>query len=128
MSHGATTTMEDFFELAKAFAADGWRVVLYDARDIEDRPTDLRGASVSLALGDELDADAVVALSPSADAFDALRAAGALPGETPVFVAAAQGATGSRRMPKRSPGRWARTHSSFPATRMPPGCSSTTRS
>jgi hypothetical protein len=111
MSHGATTTMEDFFELAKAFAADGWRAILYDARDIEDRPTDLRGAvaaaregpvatlvlvggsigaSVSLALGDELDADAIVALSPPRDAFDALRAARALPEGMPVFVAAAE--------------------------------------
>ena len=52
------------------------------------------GASVSLALGDEVNADGIVALSPPADAFDALPAARALPDDMPVLVAAAEGDDG----------------------------------
>src|SRR5215212_4797789 len=32
LSHGVTGTKEDFYGLAAALAADGWRVVAYDAR------------------------------------------------------------------------------------------------
>ena len=30
LSHGATGTKEDFYPIAEAFAADGWRVIAYD--------------------------------------------------------------------------------------------------
>ena len=111
MSHGATTTKEDFYDLAIAFAEDGWRVAAYDARDVADRPVDLRaivayeradgletlvlvggsiGASVSLSLAEELEADAVVSLSASGDTFDALDGAASLRGTIPVLVLAAR--------------------------------------
>ncbi len=111
MSPGATTTKEDFYDLAIAFAGDGWRVLAYDAREVEDRPVDLRaavarektegmrtlvlvggslGASVSLGLAEELEADAVVSLSASASSFDALNGAESLRGMVPVLVLAAR--------------------------------------
>jgi dienelactone hydrolase len=119
LSHGATGTKEDFYELAGAFAADGWRVIAYDARGAgqaggsmteASRREDLRavveyadppavrslllaggsiGASLSLAMARKLDAAAVVSLSAPSAAFGALEAAQALRG-TPVFVAAAE--------------------------------------
>jgi len=77
----------------------------------EDRPEDLRavveavsegtqhlvlvggslGAALSISMAAELDAEAVVALSPPADAYGALAAARALRGETPVLVVVAGG-------------------------------------
>jgi dienelactone hydrolase len=118
LSHGATGTKEDFYELAGAFAADGWHVIAYDARGAGQaggmtevsRREDLRavvayadppatrslllaggsiGASLSLAMAPKLDAEAVVSLSAPGAAFGALEAAEALR-ETPVFVAAAE--------------------------------------
>jgi len=110
MSHGATGTMEGFYELAPAFADAGWRVILYDARDVDDRPVDLSGAvdaareqrvdrlvligaslgaSVSLSMAEELGADAVVALSPSASTFGALQAVESFASDIGVFVVAA---------------------------------------
>jgi pimeloyl-ACP methyl ester carboxylesterase len=120
LSHGATGTKEGFFAAADAFAADGWRAIAYDARGVgestggprnEQRDTDLRavvdyarstgaktivlvggslGASLSLGMARELEADAVVALSPPAASFDAVGAAGDLRGEVPMFVAASE--------------------------------------
>lgn len=107
LSHGATGTKEDFYDVARAFADDGWRAIVYDAGD--DRETDLRtvvayardteartvvllggslGGSLSIAMADELDADAVVALSPPASAFGAGQAASSL--EAPLLVAVAE--------------------------------------
>ncbi len=119
LSHGATGTKEDLYGLATALAEDGWRVIAYDARGVgsstgvrgQDRPEDLRavvemargagaerlvllggslGGSLSIAMAARLRADAVVALSPPADAFGALRAAPALRGRLPVLVAVAE--------------------------------------
>ena len=108
LSHGATTTKEDLYETAVAFADDGWRAIAYDAGS--DREADIEavvghardtgaesivligsslGASLSIATASELHADAVVSLSASADAFGALGAAGEL--RVPLFVAAADG-------------------------------------
>jgi alpha-beta hydrolase superfamily lysophospholipase len=116
LSHGATGTKEDLYPLASAFASAGWLAIAYDARGVgestgargEHRDADLRavaefarsggsrsivlvggslGASLSIAMADELDASAVVSLSAPADAFGAIDAAGEL--EVPVFVAAA---------------------------------------
>ncbi|HEY7668111.1 MAG TPA: hypothetical protein VIE12_08305 [Actinomycetota bacterium] len=107
LSHGATGTKEDFYEVAQVFADDGWRAIAYDAGD--DREADLRavatyarntgatalvllggslGASLSIAMADELGADAVVALSPPASAFGAGEAAVSL--DAPLFVAVAE--------------------------------------
>jgi dienelactone hydrolase len=107
LSHGATGTKEDFYEIAQVFADDGWRAIAYDAGD--DREADLRavatyarntgvtalvllggslGASLSIGMADELDADAVVALSPPASAFGAGEAAVSL--DAPLFVAVAE--------------------------------------
>ena len=119
LSHGATGTKEDFFGLAATFADDGWRVIDYDARGVGDstgsgldRETDLRavvayardtgataivlvggslGASLSIAMAEELEADAVVSLSAPASSYDALQAAGELPRTTPVMLAVAEG-------------------------------------
>lgn len=111
MSPGVTTTKENFYDLAIAFVEDGWRVVAYDGREVDNRPVDLRatvahvsaeeirtlvlvggsiGASVSLSLAEELEADAVVSLSASASAFDALGAAASLRDMIPVLVLAAR--------------------------------------
>ena len=119
LSHGVTGTKEDFYGLASALAADGWRAVAYDARGAgtstgapeADREEDLRavvdharatggravllaggsvGASLSISMAQELEAGAVVSLSAPAEAFDALEAARELRGSIPVFVAAAR--------------------------------------
>ncbi len=119
LSHGATGTKEDFYGLASAFADAGWLAIAYDARGVgdstgargESRDVDLRavvewarsegavsivlvggslGASLSVAMAAELEADAVVSLSAPADAFGALAAAGDLRDRIPVFVAAAK--------------------------------------
>jgi pimeloyl-ACP methyl ester carboxylesterase len=116
LSHGATGTKEDFYPLAERFAADGWRVIIYDARGVGastgdrdgDRRLDLEalaeradadslvlvggsmGAGLSLAMGPALGADAVIALSPPSTAFDAIDAAPELRG-TPVLLVAAEG-------------------------------------
>jgi alpha-beta hydrolase superfamily lysophospholipase len=119
LSHGVTGTKEDFYGLASALAADGWRVFAYDARGAgtstgapeADREEDLRavvdhagatggkevlraggsvGASLSISMARELEAGAVVSLSAPAGAFDALEAARELRGSIPVFVAAAR--------------------------------------
>jgi pimeloyl-ACP methyl ester carboxylesterase len=118
-SHGVTGTKEDFYGLASALAADGWRVFAYDARGAgtstgapeSDREEDLRavvdharatggkevllaggsvGASLSISMARELEAGAVVSLSAPAGAFDALEAARELRGSIPAFVAAAR--------------------------------------
>jgi pimeloyl-ACP methyl ester carboxylesterase len=116
LSHGATGTKEDFYGLASALAEAGWRVIAYDARGVgdstgpgTDRPADLRavvawaraggqgalvlaggslGASLSIALAAELEADAVVALSPPAGTFGALDAARNLGGIRVLVIAA----------------------------------------
>jgi pimeloyl-ACP methyl ester carboxylesterase len=119
LSHGVTGTKEDFYGLASAFADDGWRVIAYDARGGgtstgtpgASREEDLRavvnharatgaeavllaggslGASLSIAMAQELEAGAVVSLSAPAQAFEALDAARELRGSIPVFVAAAR--------------------------------------
>lgn len=119
LSHGATGTKEDFYGLAAAFADGGWRVIAYDARGVgsstgtrgADRPEDLRsvveharasgavrivlvggslGGSLSISMAEELGADAVVALSPPANAFGALEAAPGLRDRTPVLVTVAE--------------------------------------
>lgn len=119
MSHGATGTKEDFYPVAEAFAADGWRVIAYDAPGVGDstgtngedreealtavvdhaRETGARsvvliggsmGAGLSLAMAAPLHADAVVSLSAPASAYGALDAARAMPGDVAVFVIAAQ--------------------------------------
>ncbi|MEO8477569.1 MAG: alpha/beta fold hydrolase [Actinomycetota bacterium] len=119
LSHGATGTKEDFYPVAEAFAADGWRVIAYDApgvgestgtngRDREEaltavvdhaRETGTRavvlvggsmGAGLSLAMAAPLRADAVVSLSAPATAYDALDAAHAMPDDIAAFVAAAE--------------------------------------
>jgi pimeloyl-ACP methyl ester carboxylesterase len=119
LSHGVTGTKEDFYGLASAFADDGWRVIAYDARGAgtstgtpgASRDEDLRavvnharatgaeavllaggslGASLSIAMAQELEAGAVVSLSAPADTFDALDAARELRGNIPVFIAAAR--------------------------------------
>jgi dienelactone hydrolase len=108
LSHGATTRKEDLYDSAVAFADAGWRAIAYDAGS--DREADLRavteyardtgaerivllgtslGASLSIAMASELDADAVVSLSASSEAFGALQAAGDL--EVPLLAAAAEG-------------------------------------
>jgi len=118
LSHGATSSKEDFFDLAAALARDGWRVIAYDARGVgestgtlgADREEDLRavverarsddvqslvlgggslGASLSISMAAELHAQAVISLSAPAAAFDALATARALDGTIPAFVAAA---------------------------------------
>jgi alpha-beta hydrolase superfamily lysophospholipase len=118
LSHGATGTKEDFYELASAFAGEGWRAIAYDARGVgestgargELRDVDLRavvdhardtgaesivlvggslGAALSLAAAEDLGADAVVSLSAPADSFGALDAAREIGGSIPAFVAAA---------------------------------------
>jgi alpha-beta hydrolase superfamily lysophospholipase len=118
LSHGATTTKEDMYPAMEAFVADGWRAIAYDAPGVgnstgvlgvgwEDalrsiveraRATGARhvvlvgssmGAGLSIAMAAQVDADAVIALSPPASAYDALTAAGSLP--MPLFVAAAWG-------------------------------------
>lgn len=107
LSHGAIGTKEDFYAIAASFADDGWRAIAYDAGD--DRPADLRavvtyaretgagtivllggslGASLSIEMAEELDADAVVALSPPASAFGAGEAAASL--EVPLLLAVAE--------------------------------------
>lgn len=107
LSHGATGTKEDFYAIAQAFADGGWRAIAYDAGD--DREGDLGavvtyardtgaetvvlvggslGASLSIAMADELDADGVVALSPPAASFGAAEAAASL--RAPLFVAVAE--------------------------------------
>jgi pimeloyl-ACP methyl ester carboxylesterase len=118
LSHGVTGTKEDFYGLASALAADGWRVFAYFARGAgtstgapeADREEDLSGrrprprtggkevllaggsvgASLSISMARELEAGAVVSLSAPAGAFDALEAARELRGGIPVFVAAAR--------------------------------------
>ena len=119
LSHGATGTMTGFYRLAEALAADGWRVIAYDARGVgestggpdEDRETDLRavvayardteagsillggaslGASLSISMAAELEADALVSLSAPAGSFGADRTADDLADAIPVLVAAAQ--------------------------------------
>jgi pimeloyl-ACP methyl ester carboxylesterase len=118
LSHGATSSKEDFYGLAGALADDGWRVIAYDARGVgestgtlgADREEDLRavvararadgvdslllaggslGGSLSISMAAELHASAVAALSPPADAFGALDVAEALRDAIPAFVAAA---------------------------------------
>jgi hypothetical protein len=110
LSHGATGTKEDFFGLAGAFADEGWRAIAYDARS-DAREDDLRavvayardsgatslvlaggslGASLSISMAGELDAQAVVSLSAPASSFDALRAAEAIGDSIPMFVAVAE--------------------------------------
>jgi len=119
LSHGATGTKEDFYPVAEAFAADGWRVIAYDAPGVgsstgtngEHREEALTavveharatgaeavvliggsmGAGLSLAMAATLHADAVVSLSAPASAYDALDAARAMPEGIAVFVAAAE--------------------------------------
>jgi pimeloyl-ACP methyl ester carboxylesterase len=120
LSHGDTGTKEGFYRLVGPLAADGWRVIDYDARGVgestggpeDDRPTDVRavvayardtgaesillvgaslGASLSIAMAHELDADALVSLSAPALVFDAADAAAALGETIPVMFAAAEG-------------------------------------
>ena len=120
MSHGDTGTKEGFYRLVEPLAADGWRVIDYDARGVgtstggpeDDRPTDLRavvdyardtgadsivllgaslGASLSIAMAGELDAAALVSLSAPALVFNATDAAAALRDTIPVMIAAAEG-------------------------------------
>ena len=119
MSHGDTGTKEGFYRLVEPLAADGWRVIDYDARGVgtstggpeDDRPTDLRavvdyardtgadsivllgaslGASLSIAMAGELDAAALVSLSAPALVFNATDAAD-LRDTIPVMIAAAEG-------------------------------------
>ena len=119
MSHGDTGTKEGFYRLVEPLAADGWRVIDYDARGVgtstggpeDDRPTDLRavvdyardtgadsivllgaslGASLSIAMAGELDAAALVSLSAPALVFNATDAAAALRDTIPVMIAAAE--------------------------------------
>ena len=119
LSHGVTGTKEDFYGLASALGADGWRAIAYDARGAGSstgapeaaREEDLRavvdhahatggkavllaggsvGPSLSISLARELEAGAVVSLSAPAGAFDAIEAARELRGSIPVFVAAAR--------------------------------------
>lgn len=118
LSHGANGTKEGFYPLVEALARAGWRAVAYDARGVGEstgrrgdrRDVDPRavvdyvrtsgggavvlvgaslGASLSLSMADELDADAVVSPSAPASTFGALEAVRALDGAVPVFVAAA---------------------------------------
>ena len=118
LSHGVTGTKEDFYGLASTFVDDSWRVFAYDARGVGistgtlggDREEDLRavvdharatgaetvllaggslGASLSISMAQELNADAVVSLSAPAEAYDALEAARELRHSIPTFVAAA---------------------------------------
>jgi alpha-beta hydrolase superfamily lysophospholipase len=118
-SHGATGTKEGFYGIASAFADDGWRAIAYDARGVgdstgtrgQDREEDLRaavehavatggrrivlaggslGATLSIAMAQELDAQAVVSLSAPAESYGAIEAARALRGTVPAFVAAAE--------------------------------------
>ena len=120
MSHGATGTKEGFYRLVEPLAADGWRVIDYDARGVgtstggpeDDRVTDLRavvdyardtgaesivlvgaslGASLSIAMAGELDATALVSLSAPALVFNATDAAVDLRDTIPVMIAAAEG-------------------------------------
>ncbi len=120
MSHGATGTKEGFYRLVEPLAADGWRVIDYDARGVgnstggpeDDRATDLRavvdyardtgaesivlvgaslGASLSIAMAGELDATALVSLSAPALVFNANDAAADLRDTIPVMIAAAEG-------------------------------------
>lgn len=119
LSHGATGTKEDFYLIAEAFAADGWRVIAYDGPGVgdstgtngQDREEALTavvdharetgamhvvliggsmGAGLSLAMAAPLQADAVVSLSAPATAYDALDAARAMPGDVAVFVTASE--------------------------------------
>ena len=119
MSHGDTGTKEGFYRLVEPLAADGWRVIDYDARGVgtstggpeDDRPTDLRavvdyardtgadsivllgaslGASLSIAMAGELDAAALVSLSAPALVFNATDAAADLRDTIPVMIAAAE--------------------------------------
>jgi alpha-beta hydrolase superfamily lysophospholipase len=110
LSHGATGTKEDFFGLAGAFAERGWRAIAYDAR-AQAREDDLSavvayarktgatsvvlvggslGASLSISMAAELQVQAVVSLSASADTFDALHAAEAIGDSIPILVAVAE--------------------------------------
>jgi pimeloyl-ACP methyl ester carboxylesterase len=120
LSHGASGTKEDFYELAQAFADAGWRAIAYDSSGVggstgvrdQDREGDLRavveharvsdvgslvlgggsiGASLSIAMAGTLEANAVIALSPPAEAFGALQAATELGGDVPLHVVAAAG-------------------------------------
>ena len=119
LSHGATGTKEDFYPIAEALAADGWRVIAYDGPGVGDstgingedreealtavvdhaRATDAEavvliggsmGAGLSLAMAAPLHADAVVSPSAPATAYDALDAARAMPDDIAVFVAASE--------------------------------------
>lgn len=113
LSHGANGTKEDFYELASGFSEAGWRAIAYDASGTseQDREEDLRavvdhardtgaravvlaggslGASLCLAMAEQLHADAVVSLSAPSQSFGALQAAAGLRGTTPTFVAAAE--------------------------------------
>jgi len=111
LSHGATGTKEDFFGLAGVFAEGGWRAIAYDARSAA-REDDLRaavayardsgatsvvlvggslGASLSISMAAELEAQAVVSLSAPASSFDALEAAQEIGDSIPMLVAVAEG-------------------------------------
>ena len=123
LSHGATGTKEDFFDLADAFAERGWRAIAYDAR-AQAREDDLTavvayarhtgatsvvlvggslGASLSIAMAAELHVQAVVSLSASAATFDALPAAEAIGDSIPDLRGGCGGerAVRDRRAPDR---------------------------
>jgi pimeloyl-ACP methyl ester carboxylesterase len=120
MSHGATGTMEGFYPLIAPMVEDGWRVIDYDARGVgdstggpeDDRTTDLRaavtyardtgaetivligaslGASLSIAMAKDLDADGLISLSAPAEAANATEAAAGLRDTIPLMFAAAEG-------------------------------------